>query len=88
MARGRDAEDRTILQMALVGYQVEKEKIEARIYELQALLRGKPSSIASGTQRPPVKRVLSEAARARIAAAQKKRWAAHRRLKAQQAKAQ
>jgi hypothetical protein len=90
MARGRNVQDPTILQMALVGYQVEIEKIEARIHEVQSLLKGKPTGFLSGaaeSEHSPVKRVLSDEARNRIAAAQRKRWAKHRRLKAQGAKA-
>ena len=81
MARGRQNQDLTTLQMALVGYQIEKQKIEDKIRELQGQLKGKrvmmPSAAAN--RRPGVKRVLSAAARRRIAAAQKKRWAEHRR---------
>ena len=90
MARARNVEDATILQMALVGYQIELEKVEARIHELQSLLKGKRNASFSGvagTGHSPVRRVLSDAARERIAAAQRKRWAAHRRLKAKAAKA-
>jgi len=84
MARGNSTEDLSTLQMALVGYQVEKQRIEARIQEIQAKLKGKASSspaVAGKSQ--GVKRVLSPAARKRIAAAQKKRWAEHRRKAAQ-----
>jgi hypothetical protein len=90
MDRGGDVGDRTILQMALVGYQVEKEKVEKRIYELQSLLKGRRSgspSVGAGTAHSPVKRAMSDAARHRIAAAQRKRWAEHRRRKAREAKA-
>ena len=74
--------------MALIGYQVERQKIEDKIVEIKAQLGGKaapagpagPAGAAKGTGR--VKRVLSEAARARIAAAQRKRWAAHRKQQA------
>jgi hypothetical protein len=86
MARGRHVEDPNILRMALVGYQVEKEKIEDRILEIKSLLNGKKTSLVSDDDhRAPAKRNLSDAARRRIAAAQKKRWAEHRRLKALQA---
>ncbi|MBZ5724584.1 MAG: hypothetical protein LAP87_06260 [Acidobacteriia bacterium] len=72
--------------MALVGYQIEKQKIEDKISELQSRLKGKRAAMASGTggeggARP--KRVLSAAARNRIAKAQRKRWAEHRRRMAQ-----
>jgi hypothetical protein len=81
MARGKSIADVTTLQMALVGYQYEKQKIEDRIREIEAQLKGKhaaPSS-ATGDKKVGVKRVLSPAARKRIATAQKKRWAEHRK---------
>jgi len=88
MARGRNTQDLTTLQMALVGYQIEKQKIEDKIREIQSALKGKrvilPSAAAG--HKTGVKRVLSPAARRRIAAAQKKRWAEHRRRAAQAAK--
>jgi hypothetical protein len=81
MARGKKLEDLTILRMALVGYQAEKDKIDARIAEIQAQLGGKavplPSAVAE--KKAGTKRVLSPAARKRIARAQKKRWAEHRK---------
>ncbi len=91
MARGRSVADVTTLQMALVGYQYEKQKIEERIREIEAQLKGKhvaPTSPAAEKKAPGVKRVLSPAARKRIAAAQKKRWAEHRKRMAAQAKAE
>jgi hypothetical protein len=88
MARGKLTEETSTLQMALVGYQIEKEKIEAAISEIQAQLKGKRSSAPSGSEQPepPTKRQLSPAARKRIAMAQKKRWAEHRKRAAQAAK--
>ena len=88
MARA-DVEDLTTLQMALVGYQIEKRKIEDKIGELQARINGRRSTAgAAGKKAPGTKRILSPAARARIAAAQKKRWAEHRKRAALAAKAQ
>ena len=73
--------------MALVGFQIEKQKIEDRIQQLQAALKGKRTSLSSaGAKSRRVKRVLSPEARKRIAAAQRKRWAEHSRMKVQQAK--
>jgi hypothetical protein len=76
--------------MALVGYQIEKQKIDDRIKEIQAQLggrRGPASSQSVATKKSAgAKRVLSPAARRRIAAAQKKRWAEHRKRLAQSAK--
>jgi hypothetical protein len=88
MARGKLTEETSTLQMALVGYQIEKEKIEATISEIQAQLKGKRSSVSAGSEQPepPTKRQLSPAARKRIAMAQKKRWAEHRKRAAQAAK--
>jgi len=90
MARGRSAEDISMLEMALVGYQIERQRIESRIQDIQSQLKGKRSgalSGLSGDSKPPVRRELSEGARKRIAAAQKRRWAEHRERAAQAAKA-
>jgi hypothetical protein len=89
MARSRNIEDLTTLQMALVGYQIEQQKIENRIREIQSQLKGKQAgrpSAAAAKKAPGVKRVLSQAARRRIAVAQRKRWAEHRKRMAQAAK--
>ena len=87
MARAGKAEDLTILQMALVGYEFERRKIDDKISELQARIKGVRSpSVNAGSRATGQKRVLSAAARARIAAAQKKRWAEHRKRAAQAAK--
>ncbi len=81
MARVKKLEDTITLQMALVGYQIEKQKIDAKIKEIEARLRG-TRPVAQGTTEKrgaAPKRVLSAAARRRIAAAQRKRWAEHRK---------
>ena len=80
MARSASVEDLTTLQMALVGYEIEKRKIEEKINEIQAQLKGKRVPSGSNEKKAAgVKRVLSPAARRRISAAQKKRWAEHRK---------
>ena len=88
MPRGKHIEDVTTLQMALVGYQIEKQKIEDRIRQIRTQLKGRRVSLpaAAGKKTARKKRVLSAAARARIAAAQRKRWAEHRKRVAQAAK--
>jgi hypothetical protein len=88
MARGKTTEDISTLQMALVGYEIEKQKIEDKIREIRGRLKGKPASSPAPAEpkTAKVKRVLSPAARKRIAAAQKKRWAEHRKRAAQAAK--
>ena len=80
----RVSHDRGLLQAALYGYQVEKEKIDAKIRELQTILSGKkaPVAAAAKTAKAGGKRQMSETARARIAAAQKKRWAEFHKKKA------
>ncbi len=89
MARGKAGQDEATLQMALVGYELEKGKIEEKIREIQRQLgrRAKPAAAAGGTAEAPRKRVLSAAARKRIALAQKKRWAEHRKKAAAAKKA-
>lgn len=92
MPRGKASKtDNTTLQMALVGYEVERQRIEGKIREIQSQLghgQGRPASAgtAGGKDAAPKKRVLSAAARKRIAAAQRKRWAAHRKRAAGEAK--
>ena len=86
MARLNATYDLTTLQMALVGFQIERRKIDEKIAEIQVRLKGKASaapSVAEEKTAVAPKRVLSLAARRRIALAQKKRWAEHRRRKAQ-----
>jgi len=70
--------DHTTLQMALVGYELERERILGKIHDVQSLLgAGKAAAGAAKSEAAPKKRVLSAAARKRIAAAQRKRWAEH-----------
>ena len=88
MARGR-VQDLTTLQMALVGYQLERQKIDEKIREIQSQLKGRrgvPSAGPAAKSARGTKRVLSPAARRRIAAAQRKRWAEHRKRMAQAGK--
>jgi hypothetical protein len=88
MARRNISEDQTTLQMALVGYRIEQQRIEDKIRELQAQLKGKTAYVSATTAAKPAraKRELSPAARKRIGVAQKKRWAEHRKRLAQAAK--
>ena len=88
MPRGKSSSDAATLAMALVGYEVEKQKIEERIREIRARLGGgkaggRGAAPAAG---PRKRRPLSVAARRRIAAAQRKRWAEHRKKLAQAGK--
>jgi hypothetical protein len=78
--------DIATLQAALVGYQARLDEITAKMHEIRKQI-GQPSGPglrpfieAKGKARRK-KRALSAAARKRIAAAQKKRWAAYRAAK-------
>ena len=87
MARRAGTND-DLLAMALVGYEAQRAKIDAAIRDIQAQLGhrgpGRPRVATGGAT--PAKRTMSVAARRRIAAAQRKRWAAVRQAKAQPAK--
>jgi hypothetical protein len=68
--------DQALLEAALVGYLHRKDEVEAKIAEIRQELNGNPSK--STTPRSGNKtREMSAAARERIAAAQRKRWAAY-----------
>lgn len=89
MARGK-SQDFSLLEMALVGYELERRKIEDKIKEIRAKLGGK--RVSTGAALPasddqPKRRKLSAAARRRIAVAQRKRWKEHRKAAAQAEKA-
>jgi hypothetical protein len=74
--------DQTTLQMALVGYEIERERIAGKIRDIESQMGGGTSSgggKAAKREAAPKKRVLSAVARKRIAAAQRKRWAEHRK---------
>ena len=75
--------DAGILEAALEGLLLQRERIESQIREVKALLGrkrsggGSPAESAAGPSAR--KRQLSDSARRRIAAAQKKRWAEYRK---------
>lgn len=87
MARTRTTfSDPNLLEAALEGLLLQKQRIEMQIQEVRAMLGRRGSSPAKSTGTPaasssaaPRKRELSDAARKRIAAAQKKRWAEYRK---------
>jgi len=70
--------DRSVLEMALVGYQRSLENTQEKIADIQRQLGIRPTkaaaSVTTGEAKP--KRRMSAVARKRIALAQKKRWAA------------
>jgi hypothetical protein len=87
MPRQAQPRDNTLLEMAIVGYQNEVEKISAKIADIKAQLGesgpGRPKATATATDQaaPQKRRTISKAGRARIAA-QKARWAAQRKQQA------
>jgi hypothetical protein len=72
------ARDTSLLQAALLGYQAEAQRITAAIADLQQRLGKKGQATADGVQAPKKRqrRVISPEGRARIAEAQRRRWAA------------
>ena len=78
MPRGRPAsQDQTTLQMALVGYEVERQRLTEKIREIEAQLgeRAAPATTGPAAKKRGRRRrrTLSTEARARIAAAQRKK---------------
>lgn len=93
MPRGRTTNDPATLAMALVGYELERQRIDQRISEIRAQLGGRGSASAAAVKRGRKqtggkRKPLSMAARKRIAAAQRRRWAEHRKKTAQSAKSE
>ena len=69
--------DRSLLEAALLGYKTLAQEIQGKIAELKGKLSGRAirsRAVPSG-QQSGKRRTMSAAARKRIAAAQKKRWA-------------
>jgi len=87
MAKSTAAPSHEILAAALQGLELQREKLDEQISQVRALIGGRSgrpakassnyASAAAPTARK--KRVLTPEARKRIAAAQKKRWAAFRK---------
>jgi len=76
--------DTSILEMALVGLRAQAQAIDEQMAALRKRLgiRGDRTATRMSTDATQPKRTMSAAARKRIADAQKKRWAAHRKAKA------
>ena len=69
-----------IIDAAIQGFEYQKAQIDRRIAELRALRSGEPVSPVNAPAAPRRgRRALSTEARQRIAAAQRKRWAASRK---------
>ncbi len=88
---GTSIRNHSLLTAALEGLELQKQRIEEQIQEVRTLLgktpgrRGRPPATTNGhtshngvaSKRPATR--LSAAARKRIAAAQKRRWAEYRK---------
>src|SRR5262245_58533867 len=85
MAR-HSAIDNSILEAALIGLEQQKSTIDAKMAEIRRRLRtgGGAAKSEAAPAAGRKKRVLSPAARKRIADATKKRWALYRAQKASQ----
>ena len=76
--------DRSVLEMALIGYQRSLENIQEKMADIQRQLGIRPAKAAApaATGEAKPKRQMSAVARKRIALAQKKRWAAFHQAEA------
>ena len=85
MPRSNSIRNQALLTAALEGLELQKKRIDEQIQEVRSLLgkgrRGRPPG-ASNQRRAGR---LSTAARRRIAAAQKRRWAEYRKSAASKA---
>lgn len=89
MAKKSATPSREILEAALQGLESQRQKLDEQIAEVRALMGGRGGRSSRGNgggngRATPARtgrkrRVLSPDARKRIAAAQKKRWAAFRK---------
>lgn len=66
---------REILEAALAGFQMEKQRIEGQLAEVQAMLDGAPAAESEVPQAGTKRAKRSAAVRRRMAEAQKARWA-------------
>jgi dihydrodipicolinate synthase/N-acetylneuraminate lyase len=86
MAKQSAAPHREILEAALHGLEAQKQRLDDQIAQVRSMLGGRTAKpikaagwLGNATNGVPRKRILSPEARQRIAAAQKKRWAAYRK---------
>jgi len=83
----KDTQNDSLLQAALAGLEMQRERIEEQILEVGRMLRrgntasrgDRPRTKPAGNGKAGGKRKLSAAARKRIAAAQKRRWDEYRK---------
>jgi Arc/MetJ-type ribon-helix-helix transcriptional regulator len=91
MAKGKSNTNADILRYALTHLEEERQQIQSKIDHINSQLGKKVSApaavVSEPASAPHKKRTLNAAARRRISAAQKKRWAEHRKAQAKAAKA-
>lgn len=75
--------DYSLLEAALIGYEHQRELLAVKISEIQRQLGSAP---AASSDEAPKKRSMNEAARKRIALAQRKRWAEYHKTQGAPAK--
>jgi hypothetical protein len=71
--------DGDTLQAALIGYRHEHDQIATKMEEIRRQIGGRSAVSVVANTPEGKKRVMSAAARKRIAAGQKRRWAAYRK---------
>jgi hypothetical protein len=82
---GNTLRNHSLLSAALEGLELQKQRIDEQIREVRVLLgksparRGRPPGSASSLSAKRARGRLSLAARKKIAAAQKRRWAEYRK---------
>ena len=83
MAKMFAAPSKEILEAALQGLEAQRERLDAQIAQVRGMMggarAGRPAGSSKTQSAQRKKRVLTPEARKRIAAAQKKRWAAFRK---------
>ena len=71
-----------IINAAILGFEEQKRLIDTQIGDLRAILSGSPAESAATEPTKHKRRKMSAAGRARIAEAQRKRWAESKRQSA------
>jgi virulence-associated protein VagC len=72
--------DATVLQAALEGLELQRQRVEAQIAQVRSLAAPRRGPIAAPAAAKPT-RIISAAGRKRIAEAQRRRWAALKEVK-------
>ena len=71
--------DRSLLEMALAGYQAKREEVVQKMADIKRQLGAEAAPVAARTGEGKRRRKMSAAGRKAIAEAQRKRWAASKK---------